>query len=188
MPRKRIEPNLLSGERVKELLRERKDAGKKASQEWLAEQLDISSVYLSDIVRGKKRLTPEMAIKIIRLFPSVRMEWLLGVDNFKTHEERIEKTLDIAFNQAKCLDTLMQQLADAHGCKFVISTDESTGEEVYAIVENDLVIALLSFDDYLNTRREIAHYSTYLFENLLAKQKRMLLKPYPLKQEEQDNG
>ena len=60
--------------------------------------------------------------------------------------------------------------------------------QVYAIVENDLVIALLSFDDYLNTRREIAHYSTYLFENLLAKQKRMLLKPYPLKQEEQDNG
>ena len=33
-----------------------------------------------------------------------------------------------------------------------------------------------------------AFYSTYLFENLLAKQKRMLLKPYPLKQEEQDNG
>lgn len=63
-----------------------------------------------------------------------------------------------------------------------------TNDRRQRIVENDLVIALLSFDDYLNTRREIAHYSTYLFENLLAKQKRMLIKPYPLKQEEQDNG
>ena len=70
MPRKRINPNPLSGQRVKELLKERKAEGKQASQEWLAEQLDISTVYLSDIVRAIKRLTPEMAMKIIKIFCS----------------------------------------------------------------------------------------------------------------------
>ena len=57
-----------------------------------------------------------------------------------------------------------------------------SGESVYAVVEKDMVVAQISFEDYLRTRREIANYAAYLFDNLLARQKRALLKPYPLEE------
>ncbi len=115
MPRKRINPNPLSGQRVKELLKERKAEGKQASQEWLAEQLDISTVYLSDIVRGIKRLTPEMAMKIIKIFPSVRMEWLLGEDDFKTEAARFHSVIDTMNHEGNLLYTGL--------CAFAMLTD-----------------------------------------------------------------
>ena len=76
----------------------------------------------------------------------------------------------------------MKQLAISRWCSLVKSKDESTGESVYAVVEKDMVVAQISFEDYLRTRREIANYAAYLFDNLLARQKRALLKPYPLEE------
>ena len=88
MPRKKAEINPKSGKRVKQLLNGHKINGKKATQEWLAEQLNISTVYLSDIVRGIKRLPPDLAYKIVELFPETQIEWLLGLDDIQTKEEK----------------------------------------------------------------------------------------------------
>jgi plasmid maintenance system antidote protein VapI len=105
MPRKRVEPNPLSGERIKKLLNGHKVDGKRATQEWLAEELNITSVYLSDIVRGKKRLPPELAIKIAKLFPPTRIEWLLGEDDFQTEGMRFMDEMAMMRHEGNLLFT-----------------------------------------------------------------------------------
>lgn len=105
MPRKRIEPNPLSGQRVKKLLKENTIDGMRATQERLAEKLDISTVYLSDIVRGSKRLTPELAIKIAKLFPPTRIEWLLGEDDFQTEAMRFMDEMSVIRHEGNLLYT-----------------------------------------------------------------------------------
>lgn len=71
------------GERVKELLRKNKK-----TQTWLADKLGITEVHLSNIVRGEKRLTEKRALEIVELFPTYRFEWLMGIDDYPTIEEK----------------------------------------------------------------------------------------------------
>ena len=118
MPRKRIEPNPLSGQRVKKLLKENTIDGMRATQERLAEKLDISTVYLSDIVRGSKRLTPELAIKIAKLFPPTRIEWLLGEDDFQTEAMRFMDEMAVIRHEGNLLYTGL--------CAFAELTDYKT--------------------------------------------------------------
>ena len=152
------------------------------SQMELSERILVSQNTLSKIANGKAPMSPAIAQEIRKKFPHINVDWLLGESDFKTIDERIEWNLDFAFSKAKCLDELMKQLAISRWCSLVKSKDESTGESVYAVVEKDMVVAQISFEDYLRTRREIANYAAYLFDNLLARQKRALLKPYPLEE------
>lgn len=71
------------GKRVKELLKE-----SKKTQKWLADQLGITEVHLSNIVRGEKRLTEKKALEIVELFPAYRFEWLMGIDDYPTDKEK----------------------------------------------------------------------------------------------------
>ena len=183
MSRKPLIINPKSAERLKQFY-----IDENITQMELSERILVSQNTLSKIANGKAPMSPAIAQEIRKKFPHINVDWLLGESDFKTIEERIEWNIDFAFSKGKCLDELMKQLATSRWCSLVKSKDESTGESVYAVVEKDMVIALISFEDYLRTRREIANYAAYLFDNLLARQKRALLKPYPLKQEEQGNG
>lgn len=49
-------------------------------------------------------------------------------------------------------------------------------------VEQLYKILCIEDDELSKTLREIANYAAYLFDNLLARQKRALLKPYPLEE------
>lgn len=54
------------------------------SQADLAEKLNYSKEHISYIVNGHRNLTLDIAEKIVELFPDVRLEWLMGYDNYRT--------------------------------------------------------------------------------------------------------
>lgn len=71
------------GSRVKELLKEN---GMK--QRELAEKLDYTNEHLNRILNGREPLTEKTASEIVKIFPSVRIEWILGLDDFRSESEK----------------------------------------------------------------------------------------------------
>ena len=84
MPRKPVEVNRECGQRLKLLLKERN-----ITQKDLAVRLGYEPQHISNIVRGNRRLTGDIADRITsEIFPDVRPDWLLCRDNFKTQAEK----------------------------------------------------------------------------------------------------
>lgn len=75
--KKEINPN--TGIRLKELIKDLK-----MTQGEFGERIGLESQQISCIVRGVRRLTEDNARRIAELFPPVRMEWLMGWDDYKT--------------------------------------------------------------------------------------------------------
>ena len=83
MGRKTVEINILRGQRLKQVLNDQK-----MKQRELADILDCTKEHISYIVTGKRNLTEEHAKKIVAQFPHIRLEWLMGYDDFRTEYEK----------------------------------------------------------------------------------------------------
>jgi len=105
------------GERIDELIQ---DAG--TTREHLAEQIGVTPDYLSMIVRGKRNLTLEKAQAITNLFPGVRVQWLLCLDDFK-YENDLTHSI-IQFHQSQ--EDLTDELIRSHGYSVIRSEDKAT--------------------------------------------------------------
>lgn len=88
MSRKASKINEKIGSRVKELLG---DLG--MTQQEFAAEFNYTEQHISYIVRGKRNLTVETAQAIAKKYPTVRFEWLLGYDDFKTEYERFAASI-----------------------------------------------------------------------------------------------
>ena len=113
MPHPRATINPLWAKRLKELCEDNK-----VSQAKLAERIPISQQTISKIINGKATLTLQTAQRIIELFPSYRIEWLTGADNYKTLDDLIGKRIGTR-HEAVCL---IESLMKLHG--YTIRTDE----------------------------------------------------------------
>lgn len=84
MSRNHVEINPECGRRLKELL-----ILKGVTQLDLAEKLSYKPQHISNIVCGKRSLTLDIAHRIkSEIFPAVRVEWLLCIDDFMTEEDK----------------------------------------------------------------------------------------------------
>lgn len=84
MSRKHIEIDPECGRRLKGLL-----IRNKVPQCDLATKLGHEPQHISNIVRGKRRLTPDLAQRIVdEVFPSINVEWLLNRSDCETIEEK----------------------------------------------------------------------------------------------------
>ena len=81
MTRKKETIDPICGERLRLLL-----AQNGVKQKTLAEKLSYTPQHVSLIIRGKRGLTLDAARKIINLFPSTRIEWLLGQDEYISND------------------------------------------------------------------------------------------------------
>lgn len=80
MPHNKENYNKSPGARVRQVRTDNK-----MTQEKFAEEIGLASAnHVSMIERGKRSLTREKAVKIAELFPPVRVEWLMCIDDFKT--------------------------------------------------------------------------------------------------------
>ena len=104
----------------------------------------------------------------------------MGYDDFKTFEEQQESILNFAFERAQILDNLIRKLAKDSGFKLIPTRNKFRGIHDYSLVCDDLVVAVLSADDYCTLRHEIQHYARYLFDGLVSKQKLCIPTPYKL--------
>lgn len=91
MGRKKSEINLESGKRLKQWLHDQHITAK-----FLCEKIGYTPQYISDVIRGKKPLTTDLAKRIenasleIPIDERVRAEWLLCEDNFETVGDRVD--------------------------------------------------------------------------------------------------
>ena len=98
MARKRLEINKDSGNRLRQLLQENG-----LTQQFFAEQVGYTEQHVSLLVTGKRRLTPEAATQITKMFPPVRFEWLMGFDDYKTPERKKHSEYSKKVNQGTML-------------------------------------------------------------------------------------
>lgn len=83
MARTRQKVNPKSADRLKQFYREHK-----ITQERLSEVTGISQNTLSRIANGKAALSHVVATEIVKVFPDIRVEWLMGLDDYRTENER----------------------------------------------------------------------------------------------------
>lgn len=104
--------NLITGKRVKMILDAEGITQAEACQRLISSRADDGHVAvqtLSNIINGHKRLTSDMAEKIVNLFPEkkYRKAWLLGYDDFMTEKTEFvdfkKEMSEAADNQTKLL-------------------------------------------------------------------------------------
>lgn len=128
MGRKRVEINLECGERLSLILSERN-----MQQKELAEALKYTPQQISRIITGKAPMTEGFAHSVVELFKSIdreaalaemdelepvepvietlRYEWLMCYDDFKTESERISYICQNDGNR----ESMIEQLIKLHG-------------------------------------------------------------------------
>ena len=201
MGRKPILINPESGKRLSAWLKEN---GIKQAE--LAEKINYSQQFLSDVITGKKNMSLELATAISKNtrkrienehgeligYDHIRPQWLLCLDNEgRTVHERLNGILEKAESDAKLLDCIVERIAEDRGYSihYLSSGDFPnciSSEDGYGIVESDNVVGLVSLDEYTQLRHEIAHYAAYLFEGITKRAKANLHQPFQYKKGEND--
>lgn len=171
MSRKRIEIDPECGRRLKSLL-----AKNKVSQCSLAEKLGNEPQHISNIVRGKRRLTPDLAQRIVdEVFPSINVEWLLNRSDCETiaekeiysqkiweEELKAEMLYDRAF---RCFIDRIEDLC-GHGLHSQ-GTDLLIGD--YIVVSNSAgeKVGVIPVESFNRLRSEIENFASYSINRLI---------------------
>ena len=134
------------GQRLKTLLKQHRK-----TQAWLAEQLHFAPEHISNIVTGKRGITADNARLIAKLFPDVRIEWLLGMDNiqYQSEKEFYDAKLFLDEQYEKQVSPLMDRYYDIvdkiravelflniYGYEFSPSLKELGSDELKEIVDD----------------------------------------------------
>lgn len=159
--------NVECGTRLKFLL-----AAVGMSQKEFAEKANYTQQHISQVISGKKRLTEELAdkvLEIIELKPPVRKQWLLGIDDFMTLEEKADffhkeheafhNNLDSQENSAK---DFIWYTAKILGLEAIFKEDSQIlfldGNEKTFVIEKEEFTQLI---------KEFSHYAEFLLFRLM---------------------
>jgi len=172
MARRKMAINPKSGPRLKSLCVE-----KPITQVKLAETLNYEKQHISNIICGRKRLTPELAQQIReKVFPEVRISWLLGIDDFKTEADKD------AYSEQIWKEG--QRLIDQHNEMFKhfikgVETTSRYGIDPFQIVErmsetcvcvtdtNGKKIGTIPAESIAKLQNDIEKYAAYLIDGLI---------------------
>lgn len=185
MPRKKHEINPECGKRLKQWL---EFSG--ISAQTLCKAINYTPQYMSDIVTGKKRLTPELAGIIARVPNSyidkdsgerislnippekrVLPEWLLCTSDSMTCVDELENALSKSGKVNDALYSVIETQAESLGYALNLVTPENVKDEsgiypaelcYWELKQNGKVIAKYTIDQVMILKKEIAHYSNYL--------------------------
>lgn len=159
------------GRRLGELI---KSSGMK--REEFAKRLPCNPQHISNIVCGRRNLTLGMAQRIkSEIFPEIRLEWLLCIDNFKTLEEKeahskeiweehkkVELLHDKAFRLfVDGIEDLCGYGLHSQGTDLIIgdyiAVSDSTGKKVGAIPQ----------ESFQKLQSEVENYASYLIQLMI---------------------
>lgn len=172
MPRKRREIDPECGRRLKSLF-----AKNNIVQSQFAEKINCAPQHLSNIVCGRRQLTPELAQRIVlEAFPHVNVDWLLNLSEFETIEEEernaaekwkehleIEKLYDRVFRAfIDGVEDLSGYGLHSQGTDFLI------GDYIVVSDSNGKKVGVISTKSFDRLRREIENFASYSI-NLLIK-------------------
>lgn len=177
MGNKKKEVNVESGKRLKKLI-----ATYSIPQKVFAEMIGYTEQHLSLIVTGKRSLTIEAAKRIAQMM-NVRVEWLMGLDDYMTqHDVDVSPQLD-GMNRRKDICGAMELLARVVG--YEISKLSNDGEKAFQILANsdgcyieevgaEYCISKkgnksvkLKYDEFLQLSKEIADFTEFKLNKVL---------------------
>ena len=171
-PKTTINPEC--GKRLSQLIVNR---GK--TQKEVAELINVTQQHLNAICKGRKRLTPDMADAIIRkVFPDIRLQWILCTDNFVTEADKeaaSEKAWKENIETEKFYDDIFRIFIDGiedlsgYGLE-ASATNSLTGDYIVVTDNNGKRIGAVLKEDFDALRNEIEHFASYQL-NLLIKNK-----------------
>lgn len=102
MGRKKVVIDPICGKRLSELI---SDYG--MTHKDFAEAIGYTKEQVSFMVNGKRNITVYSARAIAEKFPSVRFEWLMGYDDFKTEADRISAIVGKSYASEDLIDNLI---------------------------------------------------------------------------------
>lgn len=153
MARTKQEINPKSADRLKQLYQEHN-----ITQEWLSGESGISQNTLSRIANRKTALSHAVATEIIKVFPNERVEWLMGLDDYRTEKEKTFSLLSDWDNEWKRRLGAVRILAYLSGYEIdLFPTDQSSVsveealqsvKEGYKICKNEQVLATCSIERF----------------------------------------
>lgn len=171
MSRKRVQIDPECGRRLKGLL-----IRNKVPQCDLATKLGHEPQHISNIVRGKRRLTPDLAQRIVdEVFPSINVEWLLNRSDCETIEEKEkfsqkvwEENHQAALLHDKAFMLFIGGIENLYGYGLhsqgtdllignYIAVTDSTGEKVGAV----------PVEAFHNLQSELENYASYLIQRII---------------------
>ena len=141
-------------------------------QKEFAEKANYTQQHISQVISGKKRMTEELAdraLEILETKPPVRKQWLLGIDDFMTLEEKanffqkeqeaFQNNLD---SQEKSAKNFIWYTAKILGLDAVFREDGQIlffdGKEKTFVIEKERFNQL---------SEEFSHYAEYLLFRLM---------------------
>lgn len=100
----KIDPeiNKKRGERVKELLNKNDK-----TQVWLAQKLFLKPEHLNMMLNGKRNLGEDKIQTIASLFPDVQIDWLLGISEYRTENQRINSIIGKKYDRRDLICSLI---------------------------------------------------------------------------------
>ena len=176
MSRKKVEINEKCGKRLSELLRENG-----ITQQCFAEQIGYTEQHISLLVTAKRRLTSEAAKQIVAIFPPVRLEWLMGYDDFKTPADKNMKEINKFFNDSRGILAAFSTMASLAGYDIVLfdNIDElgrgkiqdalRNVNEGYKVYYNGKLVAKCSLENFNSTAYEVYNYTEFLMQKIVKK-------------------
>lgn len=129
MARKRSEVNAIRGKRLGELL-----SWHGIDQKDFAEKIGYTKEHISYIINGHRNLTIDAAEKIVKIFPDIRIEWLMGYDDYRTQIDVDAAPLVHEMDVRKGSRGAMQILSKLAG--YEITTENHSGERHYRVALN----------------------------------------------------
>lgn len=130
------------------------------------------------IESGKRQMSAEYARLFAKIL-GVQPSFLLCETDFETEFARFEATLDNMERSAKVLHAVIQYVTNSKGYEIELVDNRTNKEEFssdasqfyYAIKQKGSPVAYCSLEEYSSLRREIFHYTSYLLDNIIAKQR-----------------
>lgn len=160
MPNISKKTNKEIGERVSKV---RKAA--KRTQEWLAIQLGVDPNYVSMIETGKRPLTVKNAEKIAVLFPRTRVEWLIGLDDFETEDDKDEYERKCSKRAGIMEEEMMKKIARQAGYELSYQKcpiiEALRGGETYILSDISGVTTGLTLSEYLDFWYDFMDYAVF---------------------------
>lgn len=171
MSRKHIEIDPECGRRLKSLI-----VKNGISQLYLAGKLGYEPQHISHIVRGKRRLTAELAQRIVdEIFPSINVEWLLNRSDCETIAEKEEYSTKIWEDEKrvsafydKIFRCFIEGLEDMRGYGLHTGNiDELLGEYVAITNSNGEPVGAIPAESFRNLQSQVENYASYLIQRMI---------------------
>lgn len=202
MPKRKTGINTIRGERLREVLSDHK-----MDQKELAEKIGYTKEHISYIINGKRNLTPEAAEAIVKIFPDIRIGWLLGIEDCKTDFDIIGAKMSEKVENLEATETLLKfsikysgygidwpendngvRKIDETGIHPIESVSvEEFDKAVNRFLVKDGMRITITNGDVNDFNSELLRYAIYLLEGLISK-KSGTWKPFTITKEDLIHG